>query len=80
VSFNSNVLTHKLKPLLRKASFDNLKSRWHISLYSESAKAALAKFDSRLKNAPWRLYLVPLPGKACQDDGKGCVNDWIEIR
>lgn len=57
-----------------------MKSQWHISLYSDSAQAAVSKFDSRLKNKSWRLYLVQMPDKACQNEGKNCAANWIEIR
>lgn len=81
MSFNSNMLTGKLVPLLRKGGFEKLKSHWHVSLYSDDAKAAVSKFESQLKNESWRLWLVRLPDKLCQNEGKGCPqHDWTEIR
>lgn len=80
IAFKSSMLTHKLTPLLRAGGFKELKSHWHVSLYSKNAQAAVSTFEHQLKDKPWRLYLVPMPGKACQTDGKGCTNDWIEIR
>jgi hypothetical protein len=81
IAFKSGVLTRKLLPLLRKGGFENLKSHWHVSLYADSAKAAIAKFDGSLKGVPWRLFLVRLPDKLCQDKGKGCrQSDWTEVK
>jgi hypothetical protein len=81
ISFKSAMLTRKLAPLLRKSGFEGLKSHWHISLYSDSAKSAVAKFDGELKPKSWKLFLVRLPGKLCQDEGKGCqAHDWTEIK
>lgn len=80
IGFKSGTLTNKLIPLLKKGGFEMLKSQWHISLYSNSAHGAVAMFDGHLKDKTWKLYLVPMPDKACQDRGTNCANDWIEIR
>jgi len=81
VSFNSSMLTRKLMPMLRKAGFEKLKSHWHISLYADNAKTAVSSFEHHLKNKPWKLWLVRLPDKSCQDAGKACPEDgWAEIR
>lgn len=80
ISFKSGMLTQKLMPLLRAGGFEKLKSQWHVSLYSTSAKDAVAMFDKHLKGKPWKLYLVPLPDKVCQDEGKNCPNNWTEIK
>lgn len=80
ISFKSKMLTDKLAPMLRKGRFENVKSNWHISLYSSSATGAVHQFESHLKNKPWRLFLVRLPSKSCQDEAKGCINDWTLIR
>lgn len=80
ITFKSGMLTNKLMPLLKKGGFEMPKSQWHISLYSNSAHDAVAMFDRHLKHKPWKLYLVPMPDKACQDQGKSCANNWTEIR
>lgn len=84
VVFKSDLLTHKLKPELRKQGFEGVKSHWHISLYSDSEAHAVEKFETTrlkeepLKEEPWHLFIVRKPGRACQNHGTHCPRDYWE--